>query len=189
MTYITTRPPVAEPMGVSDVKAHMRIGGEAEDACLAGLVRVAREHMERATGLCLVSQGLRLVLPAVSRDGVVQILKGPVQAIDAVTLYDADGVARSLAAEGMAFEREGPPARLWLGRGFEPGQAENGVEIDFTAGFGEAGADVPDSLRRALLLHVAAMYEYRGAVGLADQPAAIPDGYERLVQPFLGRRL
>ena len=63
-------------------------------------------------------------------------------------------------------------------------RALNGIEIDFTAGFGESGTDVPDTLKRALLLHVAAMFEYRGAVSAADQPAVLPEGYDRLLAPF-----
>jgi uncharacterized phiE125 gp8 family phage protein len=44
-------------------------------------------------------------------------------------------------------------------------------------------------LRRAMLLHVAQMYEFRGAISLAQQPAAVPQGYERLIAPFMRRGL
>jgi len=81
------------------------------------------------------------------------------------------------------------PARLWLHGRPEPRQAINGVEIDFTAGFGETGVVVPDMLKRAMLIHAAHMYEFRGAVPAEMQPAGVPDGYERLVAPFLMRRL
>ncbi|MNV87283.1 hypothetical protein D3C71_1813970 [compost metagenome] len=60
----------------------------------------------------------------------------------------------------------------------------NGIEIDFIAGYGEAGTDVPDTLKRAMLMHVAQMFAFRGAVALENQPAAVPAGYERLVSPF-----
>ena len=33
----------------------------------------------------------------------------------------------------------------------------NGIEIDFSAGFGEAGTDVPDLLNRAILVLVGAL--------------------------------
>ena len=58
----------------------------------------------------------------------------------------------------------------------------NGIEIDFTAGFGDAAAEVPNALRQAILLHVAAMYELRGAVAVANQPASLPAGYDRLLR-------
>ncbi len=44
-------------------------------------------------------------------------------------------------------------------------------------------------LKRALLLHVAAMFELRGALSPGDQPGAVPAGYDRLVAPYRMRRL
>jgi uncharacterized phiE125 gp8 family phage protein len=65
----------------------------------------------------------------------------------------------------------------------------NGVEIDFSAGFGEAGADVPDLLKRAILLLVAHWFEFRAGFGPADQPASYPAGYERLIAGYRAGRL
>jgi uncharacterized phiE125 gp8 family phage protein len=48
---------------------------------------------------------------------------------------------------------------------------------------------VPDVLKRAMLIHIAAMYELRGAVSRADQPATVPAGYERLIAPYRRRAL
>ena len=81
------------------------------------------------------------------------------------------------------------PARLILPARPETARALNGIEIDFSAGFGESGADVPDTLKRALLLHVAAMFELRGVLALDEQPGAVPQGYERLIAPHCRRRL
>lgn len=65
----------------------------------------------------------------------------------------------------------------------------NGVEIDFTAGFGEAGTDVPDLLRRAILLLAAHWYEFRTGFGPEDQPVSYPPAYERLIAGYRERRL
>lgn len=48
---------------------------------------------------------------------------------------------------------------------------------------------MPDTLKRALLLHVAAMFELRGALALDEQPGAVPQGYDRLIAPHCMRRL
>ena len=69
------------------------------------------------------------------------------------------------------------------------GQSINGIEIDFIAGFGDAGPDVPDGLRRAILLLVAHWYEFRAAVGPQDQPVGYPPGYDRLIAGWRQRRL
>jgi uncharacterized phiE125 gp8 family phage protein len=68
------------------------------------------------------------------------------------------------------------PARLILNRSVSTSRAINGIEIDFTAGFGDTGTDVPDTLKRAMLMHIAQMFAFRGAVAAEDQPAEIPQG-------------
>ena len=65
----------------------------------------------------------------------------------------------------------------------------NGLEIDFRAGFGEAGTDVPDLLRRAILLLVAHWYEFRAGFGPGDQPVSYPPSYERMIAHYRDRRL
>lgn len=189
MTYALIAPPSAEALALDEVKAHLRLDGSDEDALLSSLIRVAREHLERVTGLCLMAQGWRLYLDSVPEDGVIQIARGPVQAIESVMLYDAGGEEVSLPLDGHVLDRGARPARLILGHPAEGARAINGIEIDFSAGFGDTAADVPDTLKRAMLMHVAQMFAFRGAVAVTDQPADIPDGYDRLIAPFLMRRL
>jgi uncharacterized phiE125 gp8 family phage protein len=189
MTYTLITPPVAEPLALADVKAHLRIDGEAEDDLLASLSVTAREHLERTTGLVLMRQGLRVYLDQWPACGTVEITRGPVAAIDDIRIYDADGIEASLDLSGHVLDGGARPARLWLRNRPAPGQALNGIEIEFTAGFGDTAADVPDTLRRAMLLHVALMWEFRGVITQSQQPAAVPEGYDRLVAPWLIRRL
>ncbi|OHV75643.1 head-tail connector protein [Rhizobium sp. LCM 4573] len=189
MTYALTSPPAAEPLTLAEVKAHLRLDGGEEDALLSSLIRTAREHLERETGLCLIAQGWRLYLDRWPRDGVIRILKSPVQAIQKITVYDADGAASEVSLEDHLLDGTGRPARLWLRERPEPGRAVNGIEIDFAAGFGETGADVPDTLKRAMSIHIGHMFAFRGAISPDQQPAGIPVGYERLIGPFRMRRL
>lgn len=189
MTYALIAPPVAEALTLADVKAHLRIDQADEDDLLAGLIAAAREHLERTTGLALISQAIRLYLDRWPQAGVIEMTRGPVQAISEVRIYDAAGVETTVDLSGHVLDGASRPARLWLRSRPSPGQALNGVEIDFIAGFGEAGADVPDTLKRAMLVHIAAMYEFRGAVAVDMQPGVVPDGYARLVVPFAMRRL
>ena len=189
MTYALVTPPAAEPLTLADVKAHLRIDGSEEDALLASLVTTAREHLERETGLCLIVQAWRLHLDRWPKDGVIRIAKSPVQAIQNITVYEADGTAVDVPLQDHLLDGAGRPVRLWLRSPPEPGRSVNGIEIDFSAGFGEAGMDVPDTLKRAMSIHVAHMFAFRGVVSPDQQPAGIPDGYERLIAPFRMRRL
>lgn len=187
MTYAQIAAPAREPVTLAEAKAHMRLDEDNEDAFITALISIARCHLEHTTGLALMSQAFRLYLDRWPADGVVRIARGPVLTIDAVTVYDGEGVAQAVPLAGHGLDGRARPARFCLPHPPAPGRAMNGIEIDFTAGFGETGADVPDELKRALMMHVALMFAYRGVVPPGDQPAAIPDGYDRLVAPH-GRR-
>lgn len=189
MTYALITPPAAEALTLAQAKAHLRIDLDDEDDLIASLIATAREHLERTTGLCLITCGLRLYLDRWPATGVIDIGRGPVRAVTEIRTYDGQGVEAAVDLAGHVLDGAAHPARLWLRNRPAPSQAMNGVEIDFTAGFGEAGTDVPDSLKRAMLVHIAQMYEFRGAVPADQQPAAIPEGYDRLVAPFAMRRL
>lgn len=189
MTYVQTTPPAAEPLTLAEVKAHLRLDDEAEDALLLSLAKTAREHLERETGLCLMAQSWRLCLDDWPADGIIRITKSPVQAIQEITVFDAEGHAVQVSLEDHLLDGEGRPARLWLRDPPSPGRALNGIEIDFSAGYGEAGTDVPDTLKRAMLIHVGHMFAFRGVLSPDQQPAGVPDGYERLIAPFRMRRL
>lgn len=189
MTITELAPPIGEPLTLADAKAHLRIDGSAEDDLISSLIRTVREHLERETGLALLTRTFRLYLDDWPRSRVIQIVRGPVQTIEAVTVYDADGMPAEIDVSGFVLDGQARPARLVLPEQPAPGRAINGIEIDFSAGFGATGADVPDTLKRAMLLHLALLYEFRGAVAPDDQPAAVPAGYDRLIAPFRRRRL
>lgn len=187
MTYALIVPPAAEPLTLAEVKAHLRLDATDEDALLTSLLKTAREHLERTSGLALMRQTLRLYLDGWP-DGPVRIGRGPVQSIEAVRIFDGAGVARVLPILGHVLDGAALPARLWLPQREATARAVNGIEIDFIAGYASAN-EVPGDLKRALLTHVALMFSFRGAVSPENQPAGVPDGYERLLAPYLARRL
>ena len=188
MTLILTGPPVGEPVTLAALKSHLRIDHDHEDEQLGAMLKAARGHLEALTGLALMPQNWRLALDDWPKGGVIHLLKSPVQVIDGVTVYDADGMPSSIDVGGMLLDGSFCPARLWLKDRPEPGQCLNGIEIDFTAGFPSA-AEVPEELKRALLLHTAFLYEFRGAVRPDQQPVGEPNGYRALISPWLRKAL
>ncbi|MFB2551009.1 head-tail connector protein [Ensifer soli] len=184
MTIAELTAPATEPLTLDEAKAHLRIDLDAEDELIAGLIAAARAHLENETGLALMARTFRLYRDDWPASGIVEIGRWPVTAIEAVTVYDGDGVAIAPALGAARLDGQARPARLFLPERPLPGVEVNGIEIDFTAGFGETGADVPDVLKRAMLTHVAAMHAVRGAVAPGDQPAVVPAGYRRLIGAY-----
>ena len=189
MTLIRTVAPAAEPVTLADVKAHLRLAHASEDELLASLVRAAREDVERATGMALIDQNWRLALHAWPSQGCVPIARHPVREILSVTVYGSEGEASLIDPAGYQLDMLSRPARLHFETRPEPLRVLNGIEIDFSAGFGEAGTDVPDLLKRAILVLVAHWYEFRATYGAADQPVSYPPAYDRMIAHHRLRRL
>lgn len=189
MTHAIIAPPAAEPLTLAQVKAHLRLDDNADDTLLTSLIAAARQYLEATTGLALITQRLRFYFDDWPQDGLIQLPIAPLQSLESVTVYDAAGNSQAVALTGHVLDAAASPARLFIATQPPTSRPLNGIEIDVTAGFGNTGADVPDTLTRAMLTHVALMYELRGAIPSDMQPAAVPAGYDRLVAPFRPVRL
>ncbi|PZO81674.1 MAG: hypothetical protein DI629_03810 [Mesorhizobium amorphae] len=189
MTLFQTRGPAVEPVLLAEAKRHLRLEHDAEDGLVAGLIRAAREDVERQTGVAMVEQGWRLVLDRWPGGGAVALKRHPVREIASVTLYGADGLPVELDAGSWEADLHSRPARLRADIPAIALKGMNGIEIDFLAGFGESGADVPDGLKRAVLLLVAHWFEFRAGYGPDAQPVSYPPAFDRLLAPFRPGRL
>jgi uncharacterized phiE125 gp8 family phage protein len=189
MTLFRISGPEAEPVTLAHAKAELRIDHASEDDLIAGLIRAAREEVEQATGLAMIDQTWRLAADHIPASGLLRLRRGPVKQILSVTTYGSEGEASLVDPADYLLDPLSKPARLHFSR--LPGRlrAMNGIEVDFAAGFGEAGTDVPDLLKRAILMLVAHWFEFRASFRAASQPVSWPEGYRRLISAHLQRRL
>ncbi|MGL4488778.1 MAG: head-tail connector protein [Rhizobiaceae bacterium] len=183
MTRLTA--PAVEPVTLAEARAHLRVTSSSEDALISNLIASAREEVEAATGVALITQDWRLYLDAWPECAVVRLPKHPVQSVSAVTVYDAAGAPTSIVPSAVNLDRASRPARFARPESAAlPGKAMNGTQIDFRAGFGATGVDVPDGLKRAILLLVAFWFEHRGTGQTSNQEALWPDGFERIINRY-----
>jgi uncharacterized phiE125 gp8 family phage protein len=189
MTLFRTLGPEAEPVTLAEAKANLRIDHDSEDELIAGLIRAAREEVESTTSVAMIDQTWRLAVDELPETDTLRLRRGPVKQVLAVTLYGTDGEAEVLDPAGYQLDALSTPARLHFSERPAQLRAMNGIEVDFVAGHGESGTDVPDLLKRAVLMLVAHWFEFRAAFGAQDQPVSLPDGYRRLVAAHAPRRL
>lgn len=189
MALFRTTDPGAEPVTLAEAKQHLKLDHVSEDGLIEGLIRAAREEVEASTGLALIDQSWRLTLDRVPVTKVVRIACHPIREILSVTAFGADGEGALVEPATYMLDPHSRPARLWFSQRPEARRAMNGIEIDLVAGFGEAGPDVPDALRRAVLVLVAHWFEFRAAFGPKAQPVSFPSGYERMIAPWRRGRL
>lgn len=174
--------PAVPPVPLADAKAHLRVTHDGEDTLIAELIDAAARFIADDTGIALIDQVWRLSLSDMPT-APVALPRHPVAAIVAVTAYDQGGDPAVLEGSAYRLDTMRRPATLT----FEPGSLSasmTGIEIDFRAGFGPAGPDVPDTLRRAILTLVAHWYEFRGSYGPGDQPVSVPVAFSRLMRAW-----
>lgn len=184
MTHWLTSAPAVEPVTLAELRAQLRLVQTEEDGLLASLIKAAREHVEQVTRRALIAQGWRIALDGWPAGRILRLPLAPVLSVTAVTVYGADGMPVTLAPAAWTLRRGTEPARLVVapdtGSGVEP---VNGLEIDFTAGYGASPADVPEPLRQAVRMLAAHWYEHREA-GTDLAMASLPFGLDRLLMPF-----
>jgi uncharacterized phiE125 gp8 family phage protein len=184
MPAILLTPPAAEPLTLSEAKLYLRIDTDAEDDFVGALIAAARTHVEARTRRALVAQTWRFVFDDWPPDGRIALRLAPLQSVVTARVYDAAGAAHALdsgtfvvdaAASVLAWPPWAVPA---------PGREAAGIEIDVVAGYGDAGGDVPETLRQAVRLLIAHWYENRALVAPGQQVAALPATVEALLAPY-----
>ena len=192
MPLVLTSGPAAEPVALAEAKAHLRVDGTAEDTLIASLIVTARLNVEAAAGLALITQGWSYFFDAWPRGRALKLPLRPVQAVAAVRLFDENGASTALDPATYLLDGAGMPPRLVRQGALHwprPGRVANGIEVAFTAGYGNAAADVPGPIRQAILLLVAHWYEHRSPVEVGPQAEPVPDMVATLLAPYRAMRL
>jgi uncharacterized phiE125 gp8 family phage protein len=181
MKRILLEGPAVEPVLLAEAKAHLRLDGSAEDDLVGALIAAARVAVETEIRRVLIEQRWRAIVERWPPTGLI-LPVSPAIGVDEVRGIDGEGGATVLAAEDYEFEAVDGSVLL-----LEPTPDAVKYDIDFSAGYGSSGLDVPQPLRHAIRLLVTHWYEHRSAVILGDTALAAPLGWRELVAPY--RRL
>jgi uncharacterized phiE125 gp8 family phage protein len=185
MIVTTLVAPAAEPLGLAEAKDYLRIANEGEDALVEGLIAAARSRIEELARVALITRTLRVHLDRwPQRTMETRVFRLPVRPAGellAVRVYDAEAVAETMTDRFTL--APGRAARLvWTNGRFPwPGARANGVEIDYTAGFGDAAEDVAEGLKLAVKRLTAHAYHSRDG-GSINGP--LPEDVAGLISPW-----
>lgn len=180
--------PALEPLRLDDIKLFLRLDQDDDDGLLASLIKAAREVLEEQTAQAFIQQSWRLYLDAWPKDGTIPVARTPLRAVTAIRTYDQDGNETLLSPTSYLVDGLSRPARIRMREKPQAGRALNGIEIDFTVGYGSDETAVPEPLRQAMRLLVAHWYEHR----ISSEKAAltpIPVHIRSLVAPYRTVRL
>ncbi len=169
-------PPAAEPVTLTEAKAHLKIDTSDEDALVTTLITAARARAEWHTGRAFVTQRWCLRLDAWPHDNVVAIPLPPLISVEEIAVIDASGIRTVLTTTAYRIDAASVPGRVIFAHRPSSLRGRDCVEISFTAGYGDAAA-VPVPVKEAVLEIVADLHSHRGdddPVGVSGQALLAP---------------
>ena len=185
MTKTLLSGPAVEPVRLADAKAHLRLDTTDEDFVVGAMIGASRVAVETEIRQVLIAQQWRVSDTAWPADRHISLPVMPLISIDAVRALDAADNPTAVPANEYSVEPEAGIVIINAGAAaLAPALSAHGYEIDFTAGFGAAGADVPHALRQAIVMLVTHWFENRSAFTIGSELVATPHGVHTLIAPY-----
>ncbi len=132
-----------------------------QDFVIQSLISAATLQVEAATGRSILNATYREAFTRFDKMRTLQY--STVQSITSVKYYDASGVQQTLSANVYELaDRDPSYVRLQKGQAWPVVDGRNdGIWVDYVAGYGATGSSVPGSVKLAVLVLVGWMFENR----------------------------
>ncbi len=158
--------PALEPVSIEEAKRRIRVGSDvtSEDEDISASIAAARRAIERETGRALITQTWEGRLDEFPGGSEILLPYPPLQRVVSVKYIDTDGNEQTLAMTEYTADTTGVTGRIFLqwGKSWPSTRAEpNAVRIQFKAGYGDVGADVPEDLRAEIWAKVGDYFAHR----------------------------
>ena len=200
----------AAPVDVGELRKHARIidNDVDQDDVLNSLIETANDHLISYLERSLLNRTIAYTADSFSpggrgilddwwytvipfgrpSGGLVQLPVVPVSNIDSFQYVDSAEVTQSLTPSDYILDADNGRLQPSSDLTVWPQTAAqiNAVTITYTAGYGDAMADIPARLRTALYMLVGHWYENRESYSVFSL-TRVPDGFHEIVDPF--RRL
>jgi uncharacterized phiE125 gp8 family phage protein len=205
VSFTLLTPPSLEPVLLADAKQQARIDTTDDDALVTSLITGARQWAERYTGRAFINQTWQMFLdvwPGLEDnfwwDGVrqgavsgpialdvrryVSLPRPPLVNVSSVQYFDNTDMPTVWDPSNYFVDTAREPGRLALRLGAVwpvPERLSNGIMIQYVAGYGAAGASVPEPIKTAIRQLVSHWYEHRG------EAATAPSTRGTIIQPMV----
>lgn len=168
-------PPALEPITLDEAKLHLRVETDLDDQLIEALIESARVTVETITNRALISQTWEHTFDCFPGTGELELQAG-VSAINSVKYKDTDNVEQTLSAAVYELTKSSVPAvRLaYLQEWPSTLDHPESITVEVVAGYGATSADVPASIRQAMLLLIGHWYENREAVAVGVSMGEVP---------------
>lgn len=163
-TYVVTVAPTASVVDVAAARRQCRVDHHDEDSVLSGYIDAATETVERDSHCWLRAATVRLQLDRFPCSGVIELPRGPVNAVSSITYVDTNGSTQTWSSSEYIADTESKPGRIAPAHGYSwPSAREQfgSVRVLHTVGY----STPPEAAVQAILLLVGHWYDNREADG------------------------
>jgi uncharacterized phiE125 gp8 family phage protein len=182
-----------EPVDLAAAKRHLRedLVDHDNDADIAGMITAARHSAEHRLQRTLITSTWQLTLDAFPdyctgfKDGLIRLPMGRVLSITSIKYVNDAGTLTTLAADQYLADLTGDVARIGPAYGLSwpvARQQTAAVQVNYTAGYGPAAADVPAPIASWIKLALGDLYEQRSRS--AERPAVPMQFADGLLDPY-----
>ena len=163
-----------EPVTLAAAKDVLKIDGTWSDNEIDSLIRAGRMAAEDFTNISIPIQTLELAFDSYPPE-TIELPKGPLVSLEAITLTDMSGVTSSVAttnyiadtfASRIVKKTGAPTSAVTL-------QETNGFIVEYKAGY----EDAPEPIKQAILLYTKAQFD-------CIPPSDYMSSFERLLYPY-----
>lgn len=165
------------------------VGFSDDDSLIDRYVAAASGYLDAEHGIlgrALVTQTWRVTFSGTPASRTLSLPFPRLQSVSSVTYYDLDGVEQTFGASNYRVISPDHGGFIELVDGASwPAVASrsDAMSVEFVAGYGDAGSDVPAPIRQAAALLAGLWYKEREAA--TDTAfSALPMGVQSLLQPF-----
>ena len=191
MGLMLITPPAAEPLTLAELKSWLKVDIGDDDDLITAIGKGARGVVEDHTNRALITQTWKLTLPRLGPQPV-RLPIWPVQSVSSVTYTDWQGTSQTWTGPGWALSAAEPPEIVpaynqlwpiqWAG-GLTLGPRADAAAVTFVAGYGAAGAAVPEPLKLAIRLLVGHYYNQRRLI-VEGRMGTLPWMVEAVLGPY-----
>lgn len=176
--------PATTPVTLTEVKDQLRVEHTDDDTLINRLISVAVAYtdVQGALGHAMISQKWGQWVDS-TPPASVKLILGPVIQVNAIKYYDTNG---DLQTDTLTnYEVLGTSFATTVGpkEGFAwpvTQDRSDAIRIEYTIGYGETTADIPQTLRHALMMLIGHWYDNRETT-MMDELSNVPYGFDALM--------
>lgn len=208
---VTTEATV-DPVSTQEMRDFARLDDSIDTNFLNSFIKAATILCEEYTGRAFINRSLRLSIDGVEDvdetltegfseapfqiyfNNYLTLPKPPLVSVTSIKYFDDDDTESTWSSTNYYVDSDSQPARILLRTGGAwptSLRKANGLQVNYTAGYGDSRADVPEAIRVAIMQAALNMYEHRGE----DEKQGFGTGIKllpivaNLLSPYVVRRL